>query len=96
MAVQCVQCCLEPGGKFQGVEGARRAAALLGHVGPDVFPEVPKHRHLVAGDILGDRHPREFHNPALDGVHEGEVAHGPRKQCALSVARALQEEWRRG
>ena len=37
---------------------------------------------------------RQFDDPALDGIHEREVTHGPRKQGAFQVARASQEEGR--
>ena len=80
---------LEPGGQLEGVKRARRAAALLRHVGSDVLPEVAKHGHLVARNVLGNGNPREFHYPALDGIHEREVTHGPREECAFGVARTL-------
>ena len=60
-----------------------------------MLPEVAEHRHLVAGDVVGHRHARQLDDAALDGVHQREVAHRPREQRALGVARAAQEE-RRG
>ena len=73
----------------------RLAAALLGHLRADVLPEVAEHRHLVAGDVVGDRHARQLDDAALDGVHQREVAHRPGEQRAFGVARAAQEERRR-
>ena len=67
---------------------------FLGMSLADVLPEVAEHRHLVAGDVVGHRHARQLDDAALDGVHEREVAHRPREQRALGVARAAQEEWR--
>ncbi len=77
------------------VELAGLAAAFLRHLLADVLPEVAEHRHLAAGDVVGDRHARQLDDAALDGVHEREVAHRPGKQRAFGVAGAAQEE-RRG
>ena len=52
----------------------------------DVLPEIAEHRHLVAGDVVGDRHARQFHDAALDGIHEREVAHRPREERAFGIA----------
>ena len=67
-------------------------APLSGHPGPDVLPELPVHRHLVAGHVVRHRHPRQLDDAALDGVHQREVAHRPRKQGAFRVAGAAEEE----
>jgi hypothetical protein len=60
-----------------------------------VLPQVAEHRHLAAGDVVGDRHARQLDDAAFDGVHQREVAHRPGEQRALGVAGAAQEE-RRG
>ncbi len=66
--------------------------ALARHVLADVLPQVAEHGHLVAGDVLGDGDAGQLHDAGLDGVHEREVAHRPREQRALGVARPAQEE----
>ena len=93
VAVQRVQRGLQLRRKLQRV--GRLPAALLGHVLADVLPELAEDRHLGAGDVVGDGHPRQLHDAALDGVHQREVARRPREQRALRVARAPQEERRR-
>ena len=92
VAVEGLEGGLELGRQVEGVEGGGLAPALLGHLGADVFPEVAEHRHLGAGDVVGDGHAGQFDDAALDGVHEGEVAHGPGEQGAFGVAGAAQEE----
>jgi hypothetical protein len=77
-----------------GVELAALAATLPGHVLADVLPEVAKDRHLVARNILGDGHAGQLHDPALDGVHEGEIAHRPREKRPFRITGAAQEEGR--
>ena len=69
---------------------------FFGILDADVFPKVAEHRHLVAGDVVGHGHARQLDDAALDGVHEREVAHRPRKQRALGIAGAAQEERRGG
>ena len=69
---------------------------FFGIVLRDVLPQVAEHRHLVAGDVVGDRHARQLDDAALDGVHQREVAHRPGEQRAFGVARAAQEERRGG
>ena len=96
VAVEGFQRRLQAGRELERVEFLAFAAPLLGHVLADVLPEIAEHRHLVAGDVLGDRDARQLDDAALDRVHEREVAHRPREQRALGVAGAAQEEWRRG
>ena len=79
----------------QGVEPVALAATLLRHPLADVLPQFPIDRHIVAGDVVGHRHARQLDDAALDGVHQGEVAHRPREQGAFGIARSAQEE-RRG
>ncbi len=59
-----------------------------------MLPEFAIEWHLAARGIVGDRHAGQFDDAALDGVDEREVAHRPRKQGALQVARAAQKERR--
>ena len=96
MAVERLEGRLEPGGKGEGIEPLRLAAPLLRHVLADVLPQVAEHRHVVAGDVLGHGDAWQLHDAALDGVHEREVAHRPREERSLGVARPAQEEGRRG
>ena len=92
VAVEGLEGGLELGRQVQGVEAGGLAPAFLRHLGADVFPEVAEHRHLGAGDVVGDGHAGQFDDAALDGVHEGEVAHGPGEEGAFGVAGAAQEE----
>ena len=96
VAVEGLQRRLQSRGKFERVEFLALAAPFRGHVLADVLPEVAEHRHLVAGDVFRYGHARQFDDAAFDGIHEREVAHRPREQGALGVARAAKEEWRRG
>ena len=82
--------------KAQGVQFLRLASALFRHLRADVLPEIPEHRHLRAGNVVGDRHARQLDDAALDGVHEGEVAHGPWEEGAFGIAGAAKEEGRGG
>ena len=77
---------LEASRQLQRVKGSPLAPPLLGHVLPDVLPEVTVDGHLLAGDVLGNGNPRELDNAALDRVHERKVIHDPREQSALGVA----------
>ena len=61
-----------------------------------MLPEVAELRHVPAGDVVGNGHARQFDDAAFDGVHQREVAHRPREQRSFGVARAAQEERRRG
>ena len=63
---------------------------------PDVFPQIAKHGHLFAGNVVGDGNARQFDDAALDGVHEREVAHRPGKERAFGIAGTAEEEWRGG
>ena len=60
VTVEDFQCGLQTGGKFEWVEFLRFSPSLFWHVLADVFPEVTEHGHVVAGDILRDRHAWEF------------------------------------
>ncbi len=96
VAVERFQRGLQARRKLERVELLALPAALLRHVLADVLPEVAEHRHLVAGDVLRDGDARQLDDAALDGVHEREVAHRPREERAFGVARAAEEERRRG
>ena len=61
-----------------------------------MLPEIAEHGHLLAGDVVGDRHARQLDDAALDRVHQREVAHRPGEQRAFGVAGAAQEERRGG
>src|ERR1022692_3374553 len=61
-----------------------------------MLPEVSELRHIPAGDVVGDRHTGQLDDSAFDGVHEREVAHGPREERSFWLARTAEEEWRRG
>src|ERR1700731_5429657 len=60
-----------------------------------MLPYLAKFRHVAAGDVVGDWHPRQFDDAAFDRLHQREVADRPREQRALGVTRAAQEERRR-
>ena len=64
-----------------GSSEAAFPSALLRHLLADVVPQVSERRHLAARDVVGDRHPGQLHDAALDGVHEREVAHRPGEEC---------------
>ena len=81
--------------KLERVKIATGAASLLGHVLADVLPEVAVDRHLVTGNVFGDRHARQLDDAAFDGIHQREVAHRPGKERAFGVAGATQKERRR-
>src|SRR5579871_943594 len=84
------------GGQAQGVEILQLSAAFARHFGTDVLPEIAEDGYVGARDVIGHGDAGEFDDAALDGVHEREVAHGPVKESAFVVARAAQEEGRRG
>ena len=74
----------------------RLAASLLGHLLAECAPTGCGTSGISPpGMLSATGHARQLDDAALDGVHEREVAHGPREQRALGVARAAQEE-RRG
>ena len=95
VAVERFERGLQLDGQAERIESSRLAAAFLGHLRADVLPEVAEHRHLAAGNIVGDRDARQLDDAALDGVHQREVAHGPREERAFGIAGAAQEERRR-
>jgi hypothetical protein len=95
VAIERLQCRLQAGREFEGIEVFALAAALFGHVLADVLPEVAEHRHFVAGNVLGHRYARQLDDAAFDGVHQREVAHRPREQRALGITGTAQEEGRR-
>ncbi len=55
--------------KLERVKVTAGAASLLGHILADVLPEVAVDRHLVAGNVFGDRHARQLDDAAFDGIH---------------------------
>ena len=61
-----------------------------------MLPQLAVHGHLVARYVVRNRHPRQLDDAALDGVHEGEIAHRPGKQGALRVAGTTEEKGRGG
>jgi len=95
MTVECFQRRLQLHRQAQRVERFSLAAPLLGHALADVIPQVAEDRHLFAGDVVGHRHTWQLDDPALDGVHQREVAHRPGEERAFGVARAAQKERRR-
>ncbi len=96
VAVQSLECGLKLRRQVERIQRLGLAAALLGHLRADVLPQVAKHGHFATGDVVGNRHPRQFDDAALDCVHQREVAHRPWEQRSLGIARATQEEGRRG
>ena len=94
--VDGVECGSKLGRKAQGIERTGLSAAPFGHAGSDVFPQLAVHGHLVARYVVRDRDARQLDDAALDGAHEGEVAHRPGKQGALRVAGAAEKEGRGG
>lgn len=94
MKPRALQGCLQPGRKLEWIKVPGLAHAFLWHVFPNVLPEVPKHWHLVAGNVFCYRNAGQLHDSTLDGIHEGEGAHRPRKERPFGVAGAAKEEWR--
>src|SRR5882724_1398045 len=45
-------------GEAEGIQALGLAAALLGHFGPDMFPEIAEDWHVAAGYVVGDWHTR--------------------------------------
>ena len=70
------------------VEFTGLAAPFLWHLRPDMLPQLAELRHVPAGDVVGDRHARQFDEAAFDRVHQREIADCPMEQCALAIARA--------
>ncbi|OQC52731.1 MAG: hypothetical protein BWX55_01553 [Deltaproteobacteria bacterium ADurb.Bin022] len=58
VAVKGLQSGLKTCRKFQRVKSGSLAPALFGHVLADMFPQVPKHRHIAARDIISYRNTR--------------------------------------
>ncbi len=89
---------LEQDGQLQGIEvtglvpsGFRQADFLLFQG----LPEISEHGHFIARNVFRHGDTRQLDDAALDGVHQGEVAHGPREQGSFYVAGATEEK-RRG
>ena len=95
MAVERIERGLQFDRQAERIEFAGFAAALLRHLRADMLPQLAEFRHVAAGDVVGDRHARQFDDAAFDRVHQREVADRPREQRALGIARAAQEERRR-
>ena len=84
---------------FELIGNGERVAGqlpLFRHVLADVLPKISEDRNLGAGNVVGDRHARQLHDSAFDGVDEGEVADGPGKKRSLGPARPGKKERRRG
>lgn len=96
VAVERLQRCLKSRWKLKRIEFLAFAAPFRWHVLANVLPEVPEHRHLVAGNVFRYGHARELDDAALNGIHQREVAHRPREQCAFGITRATKKEGRRG
>jgi hypothetical protein len=58
-----------------------------------IFPQISEHWHFLSRYVFGDRNAWQLDDAAFDGIHQREVAHRPRKQGALGIAGAAQEEW---
>ncbi len=94
VAVQRFQGGLKLRRQAQRVERFRLAAALLRHLRSDVLPEIAVHRHLLARNVVGDRHAGQLDDPAFDGVHERKIVHRPGEQRPFGIARTAEEEGR--
>jgi len=60
-----------------------------------MFPEIPEHGHLLAGDVVRYRHTRQFDDTAFDGIHQGKIAHRPGEQGAFGITGTSEEKRRR-
>ena len=96
MPVQRFKGGLQFDGQAERVEVFVFAATFFRHLAADVFPNVAKLGHLTAGDIVGDRHARQFHDATFNRVHQRKIAHRPGKNCPFGIARALEKKRRRG
>ena len=85
MAIQRFERGLQFDRQAQWIESPGFATAFFGHARANVFPEVSELRHFSAGYIVGNWHPRQFHDSTFNGVHEREVAHRPREQGSFGV-----------
>jgi len=92
VAVERFQRRLQFDRKVLGIQRLGLAAAFLRHLGADVLPEIAELGHFLVGQVVGHRYARQFDDAALDGIHQREIAHGPRKQRALDVTGTAQEE----
>ena len=90
MLVQGIERSLKLDREFQRVE--RGILAFFRHILADVLPEFPEHRHFIAGNIIGHRNTGQFDDAALDGIHEGKVAHGPWEQRTFHITGTAQEK----
>ena len=75
-----------PGGGSQSL--TLSLAARLGSCVADEVPQPQVGHQLVVGVVI-DRGAGHLDDAGLDGVHQREVADGPREDVALVVARAL-------
>jgi hypothetical protein len=96
VAVERLQRCLKSRWKLKRIEFLAFAAPFRWHVLANVLPEVPEHRHLVAGNVFRYGHARELDDAALNGIHQREVAHRPGEQSAFGVPRTAEKKWGRG
>ena len=94
VAVEGVECGLQLRRQIAGVEEIGLAPSFFRHPCADMLPQVAEHGHLAAGDVVGHRHARQLDDAAFDRIHEGKIAHGPRKERTLDVAGAAQEKGR--
>ena len=85
MPVQGLQRRLQFHRNTERVKETGPGETLLRHLLSDMLPEIAELGHLFAGDVVGDRNARQFYDAALDGVHERELVHGPRKQRTFRV-----------
>ena len=69
MAIERLQCSLQLYRNTQRIEYGI-FSPLLRHFLTDMLPELTIHRHLTAGNILGNRDTRQLHNATLDGIHQ--------------------------
>ena len=93
VAVKGLERRLEASRELERIQLAASAAAFLGHVLADVLPEIAVNGHFVAGNVFGDGNARQFHDAALDRVHEREVADRPGEERPLGVTGAAEKEW---
>jgi len=86
MSVQGFQCGLQLHRQTERVQRLGRTTALLWHALADVLPQVAEFRHFAAGDVVGNRYPRQLDDAAFDRIHQRKIAHGPREQGSFDVA----------
>ena len=61
------------------IEGVEAGDATFRHVLADVLPQVAVDGHFGTGNIVHYRHAGQLDDAAFDGVHQGEIADGPRE-----------------